>query len=304
MFELLLLAFFSDDSLSTLDKLSQSELVLPRIEILDTEKIPVKSRSKVAPKFLNSEDTAALAFDVATNKVLFQRHASRPQPVASISKLLSFIIIFENHDLDEVVTVPLIATKIAGSKIDIYQHEQLTVRTLLEAILIPSANDAMIALAVYDAGSEIAFVDKMNDKAAELGLKSANFVNATGLDLKDEESDSFYGNEMSALDVLKLTRILLRNDFFKETVAKDHFWGQSVDERFFHEKVSTNPLFTSFINSRGIKTGFTPFAGECFVNLSEDRAGNEIITIVLGSKDRFGETKNLVSWVWDAFVWR
>ena len=93
MLEFLLFAFFSDDSLSTLDQLSSSRLSLPRIEVLETVKVPMKDRQKVAPKFLNSEKTAVLAFDMGTNKVLFKKNASRSQSIASISMLLSFLII-------------------------------------------------------------------------------------------------------------------------------------------------------------------------------------------------------------------
>lgn len=304
MLEFLLLALFSNDSQAFLARVAQSQQELPRVEIFQPAKVPLKPKEKVAPKLLNEAKISVLAFDQGSGKVLFEKNISRAQPIASLTKILSFLVFMDSHELDEVVTIPIEATEITGAKIDIYQYERLTVKTLLEAALIPSANDAMLALALYDAGSEEDFVKKMNEKTRDLGLKSAQFYNATGLDIFDEETGGYHGNKMSALDVMKMARIALNNDFFRETVAKESFWGTSVDGRFSHEKPSTNQLLGTFINSKGVKTGYTELAGECLVNLSEDKDGNEILTVVLGSSDRFGETRSLVGWVMDAFVWK
>ena len=304
MIELLFLAFFSDSSQEFWDMVSHESKELPGIEILEPSKVPIKPVEKVAPKLLDDEKVAVLAFDRGSGKVLFSKNGSRAQPIASITKILSYLVLSGEHDLDEVVTVPLEPTQVIGAKIDLYQYEKLSVDTLFQAILIPSANDAMLALAMHNAETEEAFVEKMNLKAKELGLESALFYNSTGLDIVIEETGEVYGNEMSAQDVLKMTRIALESNYFRETVAKDSFWATSVDGRFSHEKRSTNQLLGTFMNSKGVKTGYTQLAGECLVNLSLDKDGNEILTVVLGSKDRFQETKNLVTWVWDSFVWK
>lgn len=277
---------------------------LPQIEALEPSKVPIKKSKKVAPKILDDKRTAVLAFDEGAGKILFAQNKNRSQPIASLSKILSFLVIMDHHDLEDVVSVPQEATKTGGAGIELYWKERLTIRTLLEAALIPSANDAMVALAMYDSGTEKAFAKKMNEKARELGLRSAEFFNSTGLDILDEQTGESYGNKMSASDMLRLVRIALNNDFFRETVAKENFWGTSVDERFAHEKKSTNQLLGSFLNSKGVKTGYTKHAGECLVNLSEGSDGSEIITVILGSRDRFGETKNLVTWIMDSFVWK
>lgn len=304
MLEFLLLALLSSDTQTFLGRVSQAQMELPKMEIFQPAKVPLKPQEKVAPKLLDEIKISVLAFDQGSGKVLFEKNISRSQPIASLTKIMSFLVIMDHHALDEVVTVPIEATEVSGAKIDIYQYERLSVKTLLEAALIPSANDAMLALALFDAGTEEAFVKKLNEKAQALGLKSAQFYNATGLDIFDEQTGGYYGNKMSALDVMKMARIALNNDFFRQTVAKEAFWGTSVDGRFSHEKPSTNQLLGTFINSKGVKTGYTELAGECLVNLSEDPDGNEILTVVLGSSDRFGETRSLVSWVMDAFVWK
>ncbi|RUA09524.1 MAG: hypothetical protein DSY82_05815 [Flavobacteriia bacterium] len=283
--------------------LTPGELTLPKIEILQPAKIPRKNADKVAPKLLNNEKSAVLAIDMGTGKMLISKRANRPQEIASLTKLMTALIILENHDLDEVVTIPLKATEVIGAKADFYQYEKVTVKTLLEAALIPSANDAAMALAIFDAGTEANFVKKMNAKARELGLNSAKFYNPTGLDHYDEVNDKWVGNKMSARDLATLAKLDLRNDFFRETVKKRNFAGTSVDGQFFHEKPSTNQLFDTFLNLKGVKTGYTELAGQCFISLGETDDGNDILTVVLGSPDRFGETKKLLSWIYDSFVW-
>ena len=311
MFELLLLAFW--EATTNKSEVVNFDLTSP-VEIishLSLAPLPHKKDQKVSPKLLDQEGLAVLAQDIDAGKTLFKLSAQKAQPIASLTKIMTYLVLAENHDLDAVVTISEESTKAPGASIDLYAYEKLKLSTLLEAILIPSANDAALALAIWDAGSEADFVEKMNDKAKSLGLDSAIFYNSTGLDIYEsgescdfdlkeqciKKSKKWYGNLMSAQDALKMTRIALNDDFFRETVAKDHFYGQSVDEEFLHEKPSTNKLLGSFINSKGVKTGFTTLAGQCFINLSELANGNEVITVILGSSDRFTETKNLMDWI-------
>ncbi len=290
----------------TVDKVSVAWLDLP--------KLPIKKPGKTAPVLISEPFVAVYAQDPASSKVFFAHEIDRPQPIASITKLMTYLVIRENHSLDEVVKVSPEAARIGGASIGLYANEELTVGTLLEAILIPSANDAATALAIWDAGSEKNFVEKMNAKARELGLDSAQFYNASGLDVEGPVDNcdvtqpgckiETKGNLMSARDVMKLTRILLRDEWFAAVVQLQHFYGTSIDGEFFHEKVTTNRLFGSFVDTKGVKTGYTPLAGQCFVNLAVDEDGNEVLTVVLGSTDRFTETKHIVDWVWDSFEWQ
>ncbi len=315
MLELLFLAFFGTKSQNFLIQQNHS-MVLPKIEIVEPAKLPSKKAQKIAPKLLEDDALSIWALDIGSGKTLFEKKSNRPQPIASLTKLMTFLVIIQNHALEEIVTISPKATRTYGAQIDLYDHEELTVKTLLEASLIPSANDAAKALAIFDAGSEEAFVKKMNQYAKKFELHSSQFFNSTGLDIYKggKNCDQFtgqnceknYSNIASARDLMKLTRILLRNDFFRETIQKKHFYGTSTDEKFFHEKASTNQFLNdkNFINSKGVKTGYTHLAQQCFINLSEDSSGNEILTVVLGSSDRFGETKNLMLWILDSFVWR
>lgn len=314
MIELLFLAFLGNQSQNFL-KASPAFSKLPQIEIIEPAKLPTKKAEKIAPKLLEDENLAILAMDLNSGKKLFQKKSNRAQNIASLTKLMTFLVISENYELDQKVIILPEATKTYGAQIDLYAYEKMSVKTLLEASLIPSANDAARALAFFDSGSEEKFVEKMNQYAQKLELNSAKFFNSTGLDmfkggkncntLTGQNCDKSYGNKMSAEDLTKLTRILLKNDFFRETIQKDNFSGTSLDGKFFHDKKSTNQFLheKNFINSKGVKTGYTLLAGQCFINLSVED-GNEILTVVLGSSDRFGETKNLISWIFDSFVWR
>ncbi len=277
---------------------------------IDLAEVPAKN-NKTSPKLVNEERVAILAKDVRSNKTLFSKSENRHQNIASLTKLMTFLLIYEHHDLDEIVTISPSATRTYGAKIDLYAYERVSVRFLLRAILIPSANDAAKALAIFDAGSEADFVTKMNEKARTLGLTSAKFYNASGLDIEKTCSasetdcvDMVYGNKMSAKDLLQLTRLLLKNDFFRETIQQKVFQGTSEDGSFFHEKVTTNQLLSNDINSKGVKTGYTELAGQCFIDLSETVNGHEVLTVILGSSDRFGETRTLVEWIMDNFEWR
>jgi D-alanyl-D-alanine carboxypeptidase (penicillin-binding protein 5/6) len=212
-------------------------------------------------------------------------------------------IIKENHKLDEIVTIDLSVVNTEGAKAGFYAYEKLTVETLLQSILIPSANDGATALAIWHAGSVESFVKLMNKDAYKLGLKSAKFYNPTGLDLWSEEDDKWLSNKMSAYDIAKLVKYLLRDKFFRQTIQQPVFEGSSIDGEFFHTKKSTNKLLENKL-FKGVKTGYTYLAGQCLVSLASLPQGQEVITIILGSGDRFGETSKLLSWIMNSFIWR
>lgn len=302
MLELLLLAFFS--AYQSGDVLSRPEGRMPDIGVISPAPSPEKDPRFIAPDLFEEKETAVLAVDATSGKVMFQKDSLRAQPIASLTKIMTYLIIREHHDLDEVVTIPQEATQAGGAKAELYAFEKLDVRTMLQALLIPSGNDAAVALALFHSGTQEAFVQEMNSKAQKLGLASATFYNPTGLDMREENGDTYQSNTMSAYDLALLTRIALRDDFFRETVAQKTFSGTSVDGEFYHEKASTNQLLDGYLPVKGVKTGYEISAGECLIALMESPQGYEVLTVVLGSRDRFGESKKLLSWIADSFVWR
>ncbi len=312
MLELLFLALLSPEAQDFFIQ-NPTHSFQQELSVLEPVASPQKDPNKRAPRFFENPDLAILSIDVKTGKELFAKDSDRRQPIASLTKLVTTLLILENYDLEEVVTVGLEATRAEGSRIDIYEYEQLSIRTLLEATLIASANDAAVALGIHHSGTEAAFAKEMQQWLKEKEIYSARMYNATGLDIMpNQESEVgvhendpvILGNEMSARDVLKLARLALESDFIRKTVKQPHFFGTSVDEEFFHEKTTTNQLLGSFLNLKGLKTGYTHLAGQCFIALGETPQGHEVLTVVLGSLDRFGETKNLMSWIYDSYDWR
>ncbi len=283
---------------------------------------PFKDPEDIEPALIPNPNRAVLAYDLESGKTLIEQNAYEKKPIASLTKLMTALIILENHDMDEVVTIPLEATQAGGVMIGLYQHEKITVRTLLEAVLIASANDAAVALAVHHAGSEENFVKHMNQRAFEMDLISGEFHNSSGLDIIqphtapaantsdtlqdkaiDESEFDVLGNHMSAWDLLLLSRKLWTFEFVRGTVTKPEFYGTSIDERFSHSRKNTNQLLDSFLNIKGLKTGFTYLAGECLVVIGETQQGKLILSIILGSHDRFGETTDILSWIYDTYKW-
>ncbi len=308
MLELLLYALFTP----------QSETFLNRLDIPTTPSIeksflpsaiPEKNPESIAPVLINDPDTAILSQDLDSGKILFEKNADRPQAIASLTKLMTILIILEYHSLDEIVTIPPEVQNIHDSVIKLEPGEKMTVGNLIEAGLISSANDAALSLAIFHSGSEEDFVKEMNAKARELNLNSAQFFNATGLDiiLQQDENGKVLKSEdnmMSAFDLLKLSKILLTSNFVQNTVQKGSFKATSVDGTIAHEKPSTNQLLGGFLNISGFKTGYTEKAKECFISLASAPGNHKILTIIIGSNDRFGETKKLLSWIYDAFEWK
>ena len=264
-------------------------------------KDPVKKASSIFPIIEDLGTVGVLVQDHQTNQVLYEKAAHQSRPIASISKLLTYAVIRQSHELDEVVTVDPRALETIGAKIGLYAYEKLTVQTLLEAMLITSANDAAVALAIFHAGEESAFAQQMQALAQEWGLFSAEIYNSTGLDLINE-SGEVVGNQLSAYDVAQLARRLWQDEYLRSVVQQPHFYGTSADEKFFHEKASTNKLLSAGSPFSGLKTGFTNLAGECLVAIATKNS-SPVIIVVLGSQQRFSQVEKLFDWVRGNFRW-
>lgn len=260
-----------------------------------------KKSDLVAPYL---EAKSALAYDITSGTLLFEKNIEARRRMASIAKLMTAIIILENHRLDEKVTITKPMTRVEPVKAGLLPGEEITVENLLYALLIHSANDAALALAIHDSISEEKFVATMNDRAKRLGLKNTNFSNATGLDTAE--------NFSTASDILRLAIASLEYDFIRKAVRIPMMEIRSADGRIRHRLENTNELIkTNGKNGYhiyGLKTGNTIGAGPSLIALSDGPNGNgkkrEILTIVLGSKDRFQESKILIDWVFRAYEFR
>jgi len=246
--------------------------------------------AKAAP--LEVSAPSALLMEKETGEVLFAKGEHERREIASVTKVMTLLLTMEAIDsgalsYDDTVTGSAHASSMGGSQIWLREGEQMSVRDLLKAVCIVSGNDAAVALGEHIAGSEEAFVQKMNERAAALGMNDTHFVNCTGLPAE--------GHLSSAHDVALMSRELLKNhpairDF--TTVWMDSLrGGESM-------LVNTNKLIRFYDGATGLKTGSTDAARYCLA-ASAERDGMELIAVVLKgetSDQRFEDAKALLNY--------
>ncbi|MCC6169716.1 MAG: D-alanyl-D-alanine carboxypeptidase [Caldilineaceae bacterium] len=221
--------------------------------------------------------TAFIVYDMAHDRAVFTRAAATPLAPASLTKLMTALLVFERADLDATVTIE--ARDLVGdASMGLAAGEEVTVTDLLWGLLVPSGNDAAMALARYMAGSAGDFIDLMNARAVELGLSHSHFVNPHGLDA--------LGHMSSAADLLAITQKLWGYPLFRAMV------GTASITQAGHALVNTNEWLTTFAGVTGVKTGTTDAAGECLI-ASVEREGRAVLLVVLGSEDRYGDAERL-----------
>ena len=245
---------------------------------------------------------SAVLMDVATGTVLYEQEAHTPLAPASVTKVMTMLLIMEAIDSgrirwDDSVTTSEAAAAKGGSQIYLKVGETMSVTDMVKSIAVSSANDCACAMAEHIAGSETAFVDMMNKRAKELGMNDTNFVNCTGLD--DEESAK--NHKTSAYDIAVMSRQLLKNhpDIKKFTTI----WMDTVRDGAFGLS-NTNKLVRFYQGATGLKTGFTSQAGYC-LSASALREDMEIVAVVMGcetSKERFAACKSMLDYGFAGFA--
>ncbi len=278
---------------------SLGQAPLPKIEKIAYRPTPNQFAAVKKPGSSNYVATAAAAeiYDVNSGKVLYAQNTTNQLPMASLTKITTVLTILKNHqNLDEIVTIPdsLPSLGPADQKIGITPGEQFSLRDLLKATLIYSANDAANALAIWDAGSIDAFAEKMNNQASNWGLKHSQYKNPTGLDAE--------GHYSSAEDLVLLSTILLHSPKVREIVNTEKTTITSNSGKIYTLTTTNHDL--ALPNVYGIKTGQTDLAGECLVLLGRNKSGNEIVTVVLRSPNRFLESQNMVNYAFNSYIWQ
>lgn len=228
---------------------------------------------------LTASATSSIMIEASSGEIVFEKDKDKRQAVASLTKMMGLILFFEIYEkggitLDEKITVSENAKNMGGTQIYLETGEKISVRDLIKGITMASANDAMVALAERLAGTEDNFVNMMNEKAEELGLKNTNFKNVTGLDEKDHYSTA-YDMAIIARELLKHDGIL---DFTK--VYEDYIRQDTSNKSWI---VNTNKLVRFYEGADGLKTGFTDNAGSC-IAVTAKRNGLRFIVIALGYK--------------------
>ena len=239
---------------------------------------------------------SALLMDAATGKVLYEKNAHEPLAPASVTKVMTMLLIMEAIDSGRIswndsVTASETAAAKGGSQIYLKAGETMSVSDMVKSIAVSSANDCACAMAEFLAGTEGAFVAQMNKKAAELGMEHTHFVNCTGLD--DETAAS--SHLTCAYDIALMSRELLvqHPDIKKFTTI----WMDTVRDGSFG-LANTNKMVRFYPGSTGLKTGFTAKAGYC-LSSSARRDGMELIAVVLGadsSANRFAACRTMLDY--------
>ena len=237
---------------------------------------------------------SALLMEVSTGRVLFEHNSHEPLAPASVTKVMTMLLIMEALETgkiswDDSVTTSETAAAKGGSQVYLKVGETMTVTDMLKSIAVSSANDCACAMAEFIAGSEAAFVELMNRRAAELGMNDTHFVNCTGLDDSEEAKQ----HRTCAHDIALMSRELLKNH--PEIKKFTTIWMDSVRDGAFGLS-NTNKMIRFYDGSTGLKTGFTSGAGYC-LSASAQRDGMELIAVVMGaasSKDRFQSCKSML----------
>ena len=238
---------------------------------------------------------SAVLMEAATGTVLYEKDAHTPLPPASVTKIMTLLLVMEALDAgrigwDDTVTASEAAAAKGGSQVYLEAGEQMSLQEMLKSVVVVSANDCATALAEHVAGSEAAFVELMNRRAQELGMEDTHFVNCTGL---DDEPDA-ETHLTTAYDIALMSRELLKHDEIRDYTT---IWMDSVRNGEFG-LANTNKLVRFYQGTTGLKTGYTSAAGHC-LSASAERDGVEFIAVVLHcatSGERFQAAKQLLDY--------
>ncbi len=228
-----------------------------------------------------SADAAAeIAMELCTGTVLEERNADVKLPMASTTKIMTAIVIIEDCDLDEVLTVPDAAVGAEGSSIYLKKEEEIDVRDLLYGLMLRSGNDSAAALAIHHSGSIEKFVEIMNEKAKIIGAVNTHFKNPSGL----PDGEHF----TTASDLCKIACYAMQNPVFKQLVSTKSYQGK------YRNYSNKNKMLFNYDGANGVKTGYTLNAGRCLVT-SAERNGMDIVTVVLNCPDMYERSAEILN---------
>jgi D-alanyl-D-alanine carboxypeptidase (penicillin-binding protein 5/6) len=232
-----------------------------------------------------TQPEAILLKDLTTGRVLFEQQARQTMPPASLTKIMSALVILEEGNLDDPVKISTIAAGAAPTKLHLKPGQIFPLRGLLEAMLVRSANDACIAAAEHIAGSEDAFVLKMNAKASALGLSHTRFQNACGFNTE--------GHYSTAEDLALLTEHAMGFETFASIVKEPMTILRPLNHRKVLVAHNTNRLLGTIDGVVGVKTGYTRAAGRCLVTVVR-RNDKELLLVLLNSRSRWSTAQALI----------
>lgn len=230
---------------------------------------------------------AAILIDSRTGAILYEKNAFMQMDPASVTKMMTALLVIEHGHLNRIVTISQRADNTPGSSMHIAKGQQYTRLDLLKGLLLRSGNDASVALAESDAGSVEKFVAQMNVKAQQIGAFNTAFENPNGLTKP--------GHYSSAYDLALIARTALRVPLFQEIVKTPETHVTELRHQRTRTIRNTNQLLYGFPGADGVKTGTTDAAGKCLV-ASATRNGQQLIAVVLHSDNRWGDASRLLNY--------
>ncbi|PHE38714.1 D-alanyl-D-alanine carboxypeptidase [Bacillus pseudomycoides] len=264
-------------------------------EKAQSEKTEVEKTPKLA-----EEVSSAIVIEQDTGKVLFEKSPNEKLPPASMTKIMTMLLIMEQVEkgklkLEDKVRASEHAASMGGSQIFLEPGEEMTVNEMLKGIAIASGNDASVAVAEHIAGSEEGFVNMMNKKAKDLGLKNTHFQNPTGLPAKDHYS--------TAYDMSIMAKELMKYPLIRKYTGKyEDYLRENTEKKFW--LVNTNKLVRFYPGVDGVKTGFTTEAKYC-LTASAEKNGMRVISVVMGaptSKERNNQVTKLLDYAFGQYT--
>ena len=242
--------------------------------------------SVINKSYINIDSPSAVVIDNASGRVLYEKNAYQKRAMASLTKIMTSILLVENCSMDEKIKVPAQATWQGGSTVGLKKDDMVSVKSLLYGMLLPSGNDCACTVAIYLGGTIEGFAKMMNQKALDIGAKDTNFVTPHGLDDPNHYS--------TAYDLALITKYALQNKYINEAVNTVQ---ANIDFGSFSKTLTnTNALLRKYPYIDGVKTGFTNNANRCLI-ASATKDDFRIIAVVLGAdttEKRFGDAKNLI----------
>jgi len=235
----------------------------------------------------------ALATDLDSGINLYEKNSDAPLLPASTTKIVTALVSLDAYPLDQVLKVGKF--RVDGQKMGLRMGEEMRVEDLLYGLLVYSANDAAEVLAMNYPGGYDAFISAMNAKAKELSMSNSNFQNPVGLDGSTQVT--------TAKDLVRVSEVAMRIPEFAKIVSTKQITVKDATGKISYNLRNINELLGRVPGVLGVKTGWTPDSRENIVTYIE-RDGHKVMIAVLGSQDRFGETKELIDWIFANYNWQ
>lgn len=238
----------------------------------------------------------ALAVDLDSGVTLYEKNSELKLLPASTTKIMTALVAMDYYRLDQVIAVGQVTVGFDTQRMGLIAGEQITFEDLLYGLLVYSASDAAVTLADNYPGGAEAFVAAMNQKAGSLHLVNTHFENPVGLDGNGDQVST-------AKDMVRLSEVAMQNPEFAKIVATKSVTVKSVDGKNVYPLTNINILLGKVDGVVGVKTGWTVDARENLVTYV-NRNGRKVLIALLGSQDRFGETKELIDWIFANYQWK